>query len=182
MPLSRDDAAGMLGAIVGDLTDLLNHLQKGTYDADAHNACIALVEFHGGNPDVTLFAYSDSSKMNKKIKGYCEIPASGEREIAVTARPGGRLRIAARDAAGTLLPAACVVRDEAGTLQDAHMTTRYGRGGAHSMQEGSLGTDGVLARQIRPLEASCRAMSVKVPPMSTAIAREFSAVILRLSS
>src|SRR5436190_4124913 len=36
--------------------------------------------------------------------------------------------------------------------------------------DGSLGTDGVLARQIRPLEASCRAMSVKVPPISTAMA------------
>src|SRR5260370_14889410 len=33
--------------------------------------------------------------------------------------------------------------------------------------EGSLGTLGVLARQMRPLEASCRAMSVKVPPIST---------------
>src|SRR6478752_3770308 len=40
--------------------------------------------------------------------------------------------------------------------------------------EGSLGTLGVLARQMRPLEASCRAMSVKVPPMSTAMAREES--------
>src|SRR5512142_799714 len=36
--------------------------------------------------------------------------------------------------------------------------------------EGSLGTLGVLARQMRPLEASCRAMSVKVPPISTAMA------------
>src|SRR5437660_4030783 len=36
--------------------------------------------------------------------------------------------------------------------------------------DGSLGTDGVLARQIRPLEASCRAISVKVPPISTATA------------
>src|SRR6185503_8440519 len=38
--------------------------------------------------------------------------------------------------------------------------------------DGSLGTDGVLARQIRPEEASCRAMSVKVPPISTAMASE----------
>src|SRR5258708_11826016 len=38
--------------------------------------------------------------------------------------------------------------------------------------EGSLGTLGVLARQIRPLLESCRAMSVKVPPISTAIASE----------
>src|SRR6476619_3721584 len=38
--------------------------------------------------------------------------------------------------------------------------------------DGSLGTDGVLARQIRPLAASCRAMSVKVPPISTAMASE----------
>src|SRR5205085_6957839 len=40
--------------------------------------------------------------------------------------------------------------------------------------EGSLGTLGVLARQIVPLEASCRAMSVKVPPISTATASEES--------
>src|SRR5262249_23638185 len=39
------------------------------------------------------------------------------------------------------------------------------------------GTDGVLARQIRPLEASCRAMSVKVPPISTAMARAESEVM-----
>jgi hypothetical protein len=43
--------------------------------------------------------------------------------------------------------------------------------------DGSLGTDGVLARQMRPLEASCRAMSVKVPPMSTATASDESAVM-----
>src|SRR5262245_47043499 len=40
--------------------------------------------------------------------------------------------------------------------------------------EGSLGTLGVLARQMRPLSASCRAMSVKVPPTSTAIASALS--------
>src|SRR6476619_1221991 len=40
--------------------------------------------------------------------------------------------------------------------------------------DGSLGTLGVLARQMRPLEASCRAMSVKVPPISTAMASEDS--------
>src|SRR5262249_57270320 len=38
--------------------------------------------------------------------------------------------------------------------------------------EGSLGPLGVLARQTRPLAASCRATSVKVPPMSTATASE----------
>src|SRR6185437_6258731 len=38
--------------------------------------------------------------------------------------------------------------------------------------DGSLGTLGVLARQMRPEEASCRAMSVKVPPISTATASE----------
>src|SRR5260370_14377467 len=40
--------------------------------------------------------------------------------------------------------------------------------------EGSAGTLGVLARQIRPLFASCRAMSVKVPPISTAMASDVS--------
>ena len=39
---------------------------------------------------------------------------------------------------------------------------------------GSAGTLGVLARQIWPFLASCRAMSVKVPPMSTATASEGS--------
>src|SRR5437868_13240922 len=39
---------------------------------------------------------------------------------------------------------------------------------------GSAGTLGVLARQIWPLLASYRAMSVKVPPMSTATASEGS--------
>src|SRR5579883_478503 len=40
--------------------------------------------------------------------------------------------------------------------------------------DGSLGTLGVLARQIRPLARSCSAISVKVPPISTAMAREES--------
>src|SRR5262252_7933769 len=39
---------------------------------------------------------------------------------------------------------------------------------------GSLGTLGVLARQIWPVLASCSAMSVKVPPISTATAKELS--------
>src|SRR5476651_495705 len=38
--------------------------------------------------------------------------------------------------------------------------------------EGSPGTLGVLARQICPLDASCKAMSVKVPPISTAMAND----------
>ncbi len=75
MPMSRDDAAGIIGGIFGALSEELNHLAKGTYDADAHNMCIAHVEFADGT-EKTLFAYSDSSKMNKKLKDYFEIPPS----------------------------------------------------------------------------------------------------------
>src|SRR6185437_6428316 len=39
---------------------------------------------------------------------------------------------------------------------------------------GSVGTEGVLARQMRPLLASCSAISVKVPPISMAMARDVS--------
>ena len=42
-----------------------------------------------------------------------------------------------------------------------------------------IGSGGAV---VQPLDASCRAMSVKVPPMSTATARELSAVIFSLSS
>ncbi len=40
--------------------------------------------------------------------------------------------------------------------------------------EGSDGTLGVLARQTFPLAGSCSAMSVKVPPISTATVRAAS--------
>ncbi len=61
-----------------------------------------------------------------------EIPATGEKEIVVVARPGGRLRIAARDEAGMLLPAAVTVRDAAGQTVAIELATRYGSG-AHSL-------------------------------------------------
>ena len=75
MPMTRDDAAGLIGNAIGALTDDLNHLAKGSYDADAHNPCFAYVELADGS-DRTLFAYSDSSKMNKNLKGFYEIPPS----------------------------------------------------------------------------------------------------------
>src|ERR1044072_226891 len=46
---------------------------------------------------------------------------------------------------------------------------------------GSAGTLGVLARQIWPLLASYRAMSVKVPPISTATASDVSAKAVDIS-
>src|SRR5215217_1584429 len=46
---------------------------------------------------------------------------------------------------------------------------------------GSAGTLGVLARQIWPLLASYRAISVKVPPMSTATASDVSAKAVDIS-
>lgn len=63
----------------------------------------------------------------------------GTKEIAVTVRRGGRLRIAARDAKGTILAAACAIRDEAGAAVPCSFTTRYGNRGACSMSEGHLG-------------------------------------------
>jgi hypothetical protein len=57
----------------------------------------------------------------------------------VTVRRGGRLRIAARDAKGTILAAACVLRDETGAAVPCTFTTRYGTRGACSMSEGRLG-------------------------------------------
>ena len=54
-----------------------------------------------------------------------------------------------------------------GRLRPAPAACRSGRPAT-----GSPGTLGVLARQIWPLAASCRAMSVKVPPISTATASE----------
>jgi RNA polymerase sigma-70 factor (ECF subfamily) len=65
--------------------------------------------------------------------------ADGEKEIAVTVRRGGRLRIAARDAKGTILAADCVVRDQSGAAVRCSFATRYGNRGACSMSEGHLG-------------------------------------------
>src|SRR5215475_3887333 len=66
----------------------------------------------------------------------------------------------------TVVP--CSTRASDGAARPASSSAR--RMPVRKACEGSLGTDGVLARQIRPLEASCRAMSVKVPPISTATA------------
>ncbi|MDB5312636.1 MAG: hypothetical protein JWO38_6838 [Gemmataceae bacterium] len=77
MPMSRADAAGLVGATFVGLSQDLNHLAKGTYDADAHNLCIAYVEYFDGS-NLLLFAYSDSSKMNKTMKGFYEIPPSNK--------------------------------------------------------------------------------------------------------
>ena len=45
------------------------------------------------------------------------LPAVGEHQLVLTARRGGRLRIAARDKAGALLAAKCVIRNENGDAQ-----------------------------------------------------------------
>src|SRR5262245_51664020 len=66
----------------------------------------------------------------------------------------------------TVVP--CSTRPSVGALSPA--SSSASRMPVRKAWLGSLGMLGVLARQIWPLSASCRAMSVKVPPMSTAIA------------
>src|SRR6266851_2750723 len=68
----------------------------------------------------------------------------------------------------TVVP--CRTRSREGAAWPASASAR--RTPVKNAWEGSAGTLGVLARQIRPLFASCRAMSVKVPPISTAMARD----------
>src|SRR5258707_14597899 len=70
----------------------------------------------------------------------------------------------------TVVPCSTRLRDGAARPASSSAT----RMPVRKASEGSLGTDGVLARQMRPLDASCRAMSVKVPPISTAIASDES--------
>src|SRR4029079_14248887 len=70
----------------------------------------------------------------------------------------------------TVVP--CSTRFSAGAARPA--SSSASRMPVRKACEGSLGTDGVLARQIPPLAASCRAMSVKVPPISTATASDES--------
>src|SRR5829696_3057489 len=60
-------------------------------------------------------------------------------------------------------------------------SSRASRTPARKAWLGSAGTLGVLARQIWPLLASYRAMSVKVPPMSTATASDVSAKAVDIS-
>jgi RNA polymerase sigma-70 factor (ECF subfamily) len=67
-----------------------------------------------------------------------EIPASGGKEIQVTARRGGRLRIAARDGKGEILPAECDLRDPEGRSLEPVLVARHGSG-AYSSCVGSLG-------------------------------------------
>src|SRR5262245_36932090 len=66
----------------------------------------------------------------------------------------------------TVVP--CRTRPSVGAARPA--SSSASRTPVRKARLGSLGTLGVLARQIWPLWASCRAMSVKVPPMSTAMA------------
>jgi len=73
MPQSRDEAAALIGAAFPWLREDLGPLDNGTYDADAHNSCTAFVELQDGHRK-TLFAYSDSSRMNKKNREFYEIP------------------------------------------------------------------------------------------------------------
>src|SRR5438094_9955710 len=75
MARSRSKAAAYIGNVIGDLEDEMNHLAKGEYDPDAHNPCFSYVELADGSTRL-LFAYSDSSKMNKALKEYYEIPPS----------------------------------------------------------------------------------------------------------
>src|SRR3984893_2738221 len=70
----------------------------------------------------------------------------------------------------TVVP--CRTRSREGSAWPASASAR--RTPVRNAWEGSAGTLGVLARQIRPLFASCRAMSVKVPPISTAMASDVS--------
>src|SRR6185295_7167714 len=71
----------------------------------------------------------------------------------------------------TVVP--CSTRPSVGAARPA--SSRASRTPARKAWLGSAGTLGVLARQIWPLLASYRAMSVKVPPISTATASDGSA-------
>src|SRR5688572_3895154 len=77
----------------------------------------------------------------------------------------------------TVVP--CSTRPSAGAARPA--SSRASRTPARKAWLGSAGTLGVLARQIWPLLASYRAMSVKVPPMSTATASDVSAKAVDIS-
>jgi hypothetical protein len=79
MPWDRNDAAAPIATAWVYLRDDMKHLAKGEYDADDHNIGVAHVEFHDGTTKL-LFAYSDSSKMNKKFKDFYEIPPTSEYE------------------------------------------------------------------------------------------------------
>jgi len=57
------------------------------------------------------------------IRRDLTLPAVGEYRLVLTARRGGRLRIAARSKAGALLPAKCVIRDEDGDAQVVNFAT-----------------------------------------------------------
>src|SRR5476651_1924772 len=74
----------------------------------------------------------------------------------------------------TVVP--CSTRSSSGAAKPASASAS--RTPVRKACEGSAGMLGVLARQIRPLDASCRAMSVKVPPISTAMANDGASDVL----
>jgi hypothetical protein len=76
VPLTRNQAAEQIAVLFPWLRDELNHLDRNTYDSDAHNLCIGYVEFHGNGAPQMLVAYSDSSRMNQQIRNYWQIPPS----------------------------------------------------------------------------------------------------------
>jgi RNA polymerase sigma-70 factor (ECF subfamily) len=71
------------------------------------------------------------------------VPESGNAEVVVVTRRGGRLRLAARDSDGNLVAAACTIRDAAGQVVGRATAARYGSRGACSMNCGYLDANAV---------------------------------------
>ena len=65
----------------------------------------------------------DDAGYHLEIRREIVLPPEGELELRLALRAGGRLRIAARDAAGALLEADCVIRDGAGEAQAVTFST-----------------------------------------------------------
>jgi RNA polymerase sigma-70 factor (ECF subfamily) len=71
------------------------------------------------------------------------VAESGEKEVVAVARRGGRLRIAARDAQGRLVPARCSIRGPSGEVGDPVLAARHGTRGAYSASVGWLDAEDV---------------------------------------
>ena len=69
-----------------------------------------------------------------------EVPEGGDLDVELPLRPGGRLRVSARDPEGRFLQARCEIRDGTGRRVPVRFTTQHGEGN-WSGHSGALGAD-----------------------------------------
>ena len=100
-----------------------------------------LKRLHAGAAEVVVIPWQgfiDTGGYGVEVRESTTLPTEGVVELTLTARRGGRLRIAARNSEGTLLDAKCTVTNEAG--EDLPLNFSSQRGNVMMSMGGQLGT------------------------------------------